>query len=104
MGTSPLGCAGEDSPDAVRRERYAVYVPPTASVHYDAALEHMGLGGEAPDVPTVVPTPRPDEEAAPEPEGPEAASRQGGGGGIRTHKPQLGRFNPVLPPLRVGDQ
>ena len=43
--------------------------------------------GEAPDVPTVVPTPEGDEEAAPGPEGPEAASRQGGGGGIRTHKP-----------------
>jgi len=26
-------------------------------------------------------------ETAPEPEGPEAASRKGGGGGIRTHKP-----------------
>jgi integrase len=64
-------------------QRYAVYAPPTASVHYDAALKQMGLGGdEAPDVPTVVPTPPLDEEAAPEPEGPEAASRQGGGGGI----------------------
>ncbi len=48
----------------------------------------MGIGsGEAPDVPTVVPTPPLDEEAAPEPEGPEAASRQSGGAGIRTLKP-----------------
>jgi hypothetical protein len=52
-----------------------------------AALRRMGLDGEVPNVPTVLPTPRPDEEAAPEPDGPEAASRQNGGGGIRTHKP-----------------
>ena len=65
-------------------QRYAVYSPPTASVHYDAALRRMGMGSEVPvDVPVV----RADEEAAPEPDGPEAASRQGGGGGIRTHKP-----------------
>jgi hypothetical protein len=69
-------------------QRYAVYCPPVTSVHYEAALRQMGMGsGEAPDVPTVVPTPRPDEDAASEPEGPEAASRQGGGAGIRTHKP-----------------
>ncbi len=47
----------------------------------------MGLGGEGPDVPTIFPKPRPDEEAAPAPEGPEAASEKNGGGGIRTHKP-----------------
>jgi hypothetical protein len=52
-------------------QRYAVFSPPTASVHYDAALRRMGLGGQVPDVPTVLPTPRPDEEAAPEPDGPE---------------------------------
>lgn len=61
-------------------QRYAVYCPPVASVHYEAALSQMGMGsGEAPDVPTVVPTPEGDEEAASEPEGPEAASCQGGG-------------------------
>jgi hypothetical protein len=37
----------------------------------------MGLGGEAPDAPTIPPTPQPDDETAPEPDGPEAASRQG---------------------------
>jgi hypothetical protein len=37
--------------------------------------------------PTLVPTPEGDEEAASEPEGPEAASHQGGGAGIRTLKP-----------------
>ena len=62
------------------RHTCAVYSPPTASVHYDAALKWMGMRGE---VPVVVPVVEAEKEVAPEPEGPEAASRQGGGGGIR---------------------
>ena len=61
-------------------QRYAVYSPPAASIHYDAAIRRMGMGGE---VPALVPVVEAEKKAAPEPEGPEAASRQGGGGGIR---------------------
>ncbi len=38
-------------------QRYAVYSPPTESVHYNSALERMGMGAPE-DVPTIVPTPR----------------------------------------------
>lgn len=47
-------------------------VPPAATIHHTKALERMGM---AQDVPTLVPTPQGKEEAASEPEGPEAASR-----------------------------